>query len=793
MPSKVPSRLSDALKGKLSEKGWSQKKLAAHLERDNSTVSLWVTGRQAPRADDKDTIVSIARFLGTSDEHVRSLVSAQKTPYPDAQTNRQRITRLTDLQLIFENNAYLENTLNLRLGRVSIPGLRNRLLEEGYDVADNVLEELRKQAQIQPDLKLRSAKRFRSGVSLTLGSRGSEPSLGDSIRARDAVRLACHRLDQAFEQRSNTLSRSELDSVVLEAASQVLGPEAALSVPAFVREGCIYLHLIQENPTREYLRHWPISAEYLMNARWGFRSGIQGFDFLLDGGWLPPADSGCTIILKGQPGRGKTMFALQTAAAFAAQGNISIYCAAEEPSGQLLSRLSYSGFTTRRLEDGWQKAERTGRADGQLEEFDLLTTNDLEENDPQSLLSPRTAGGQPQPFRGCLVIVEIPEKRGLFRSSSRLLLLLEAILDSAAKNGRYAITVFDSLDGLEAGNERRSFDRIVSSTRRPQSMTLLVSENHSGKPAQFREHLADMVIRFDVRTRFGTFTERVIEIEKCRTQSQLRGEHLLAIHSGRGMTVYPSIQSLLSVWRRRIRRPVEARPVSWALDEKLNFGDKLADDFVEGTSALLSGPPHTHRLLMGLSFLAAGLQASGEERAVLLSLREDPSEIARIIRGHHQLHGLLDPHDNNRLNERFDVRYFPPDYFPPDRFIHWLRDMFRDYEANGKRISRVLVNSLTQLSHNSPVVEHEPLFIDALIELFKRKGTTSLFLTSQGDPYEKILNIFEVILLTGRERRNGEDVTTFRVAHSGPCNAPDRVYRIRHEGAALSLEVDDGK
>jgi KaiC/GvpD/RAD55 family RecA-like ATPase/transcriptional regulator with XRE-family HTH domain len=792
MPVKNPARLADALKAKLEEKSWSQKQLAAHLERDNSTVSLWVSGRQAPRVEDADTISRLARFLETAEEHVRSMVTAQKLPQSsDTLPARQRIRRLEDLRLIFANNAYLEESLSLRLGRVGIAGLRNRLLEEGYDVSDEVLKELRSAAQDSPPARPRA----RSGISFTLGSsQAAAPQLEDSTRNRDAVRLACRRLNADFAEAGNKMPSTVFHQVVERAASEVLGGDLASPVVAFIRKGCLDLRLVKELPSQEFQRLWPISAEYLMNKHWGFRSGIQNFDFLLDGGWLPPAESGCPVILKGLPGRGKTMFALQTAAAFAQQGNVAIYFSAEEPASQMLSRLSYAGFTTRRLTKGWQKVQKPIPRSKRQEmyEFDLLTTNDLEDDVLEEIAQSRNGGDDTEPERGCLVIVEVPEKRGFFRPQSRLLLQLESIMGSNLRKGRYTLTAFDSVDALDPGLDRRAFERLVNLARRPQSITLMITENHGGRPNQFREHLADVVIRFDVREG----SERVLEIEKCRTQSQVRGQHMFAIHGDRGMTVYPSLRGLLSVWRRRIRTVDEARPVVWSVDG-LDIGEKLSGDFIEGASALLSGPPHTHKLLLGLSFLASEIRSGAENRVVLISLREDAAEIVRIIRSHPQLHPLLDPREPDGLNPRFEVRYFPPDYFQPNRFVHWMQELFRDYEArqdDGQhRISRIVVNTLAQLLHNSPMVDQEALFVDALIELFKRKRATSLFLSSGDDP-QQAMYIFEVLLFTGREKSDGRQVATFRVGHSGPCNAPDEQYVIRRErnesGARLFLEVD---
>jgi hypothetical protein len=83
----------------------------------------------------------------------------------------------------------------------------------------------------------------------------------------------------------------------------------------------------------------------------------------------------------------------------------------------------------------------------------------------------------------------------------------------------------------------------------------------------------------------------------------------------------------------------------------------------------------------------------------------------------------------------------------------------------------------------------ERLFVDALLELFKRKQVTSLFLGSAAESSEEISNAFDVIMFTAR---HGDDGVTLRVVHSGPCNASSGARLItrelRSDGAWLRME-----
>jgi len=782
MAARTQTRLSDALRARLVEKAWSQKKLAEFLEKDDSTVSIWVSGRQAPRVEDAESIAKLARFLGTTADHVRSLVSAQKGPDAAVTSVQQRVTSLPGLLTLIENNAFLRPLVERQYGRPSAAGLRDRLFEEGYAVEESVIE---KYLAGHP-LRTRGAVRALGGVA-TLGGIAESAELPDSVEFREAVRQVCRALDALFAGRNNVTDRGEAEQVAGTACSPFIDSRVAADVTHAVIAKCLELRLLQPAGEQQLTRRWSISAEFVLNSLRGLRSGIRNLDFLLDGGWLPPVEGGLAILAKGRAGRGKTMFALQTAASFAAHGHVSIYLTAEESASRLLSRLSYAGYASLDDDSGWQQLRTP---DGRT--IELLSTNDLEEDDDQTISRKLEATG-----RGCLLLVEAPQRRGLFRPNSRLLLCLEKILvaaQNAQPKARYLLTIFDSLDALDPQNDRRSQEHVFGFAKLQGSMVLMSSEVHDGRPQpSIRDHLADIVLRFDVRERVSGFTERVLEIEKCRTQSHIRGEHMFAIHGGRGITVYPSIQALMSVWRRRVRKPVEQPVESWKLPD-LDFDAVLGGDLARGSAILLSGPPHTHRFLLGLSFLASGLKANRDEHVILVSLREDPPAIYRIIASYPQLHDLLDPDRPDELNQRFRVLHIPPDYFAPERFIHWLQSVFAEYREPSPRVGRVLFSSINQLLHNSPIAGVEQLFAAALLELFKRKRVTSLFLASEAERTAEISSAFDVIIFTACEE---DDLVTLRVAHSGPCNAMpgDKVVTktARPDGARLRLEDSRAK
>ena len=52
-----------AVQQALTAKGWSKKRLAIFLEKNASTVSLWLAGRHRPRPDEEQTIAKLAQLL----------------------------------------------------------------------------------------------------------------------------------------------------------------------------------------------------------------------------------------------------------------------------------------------------------------------------------------------------------------------------------------------------------------------------------------------------------------------------------------------------------------------------------------------------------------------------------------------------------------------------------------------------------------------------------------------------------------------------------------------------------
>ena len=205
---------------------------------------------------------------------------------------------------------------------------------------------------------------------------------------------------------------------------------------------------------------------------------------------------------------------------------------------------------------------------------------------------------------------------------------------------------------------------------------------------------------------------------------------------------------------------------------------------MRGSSILLSGPPATHKLPLGLSLIASELEHCREDQGVLvISLREDAPTIGRVIRNYPQLGPMWG--SDGGLDPRVRVVHRPPDYYTAERFVDWVRDTIR-----GRSITTVLFNSLSQLEYNSPMFSDEALFIAVLIEVFKKEEITSLFIdVADNEAGGSVGNIFDTILFTAYDGAAGGYGSVLRVSHTGPGNANRNNFAVERDPVEQQLTL----
>ena len=807
--------LSRAIRQKLNEREWSQKKLSQYLEKDESTVSLWISGKSAPRTtdEDEDFLDKLAIWLEMDVKELGSLIEAQRKTYKKPEDRRGKLIRnRNDLGRILEEEypAARERVTSLNI-LTWMEGIKERLLEKGYrfamqdDEFETAITSFFRDNPHSTPISVEGDKAIVLGAQNdqalnVLNQEIPQEKRLEKIRKalftdpwiRTVIRQICRQIDTEFEASSEQLSLKELKSIIFKNFQEVSLMERENITEALI-EVLLRLQMVVDVGGQCIARKCEIEPESVINEFFGINLGVTGLDFLLRGGLLLPTATGMAVLIKGGPGTCKTTLALQMAASIAGSGNVSVYLTAEEDPNLLLERLSFIGYLQHFHKDAFL---RTLKKNGK--EFQVLMCNYIGENGWQEIFSKLK---KPQ---GIFLIVSIPNRESFLSNQSHMLKNFYDLLgQSGGHDRKITCFVIDSLDALiENGGDRRIYEDVFGFAKRVMRLGLFISEtgevehSHLRMPVRVPDHQVDMVIRMGYRTVLN-FKERVLEIEKCRTQDIIRGEHMFSNSSGKGITVYFSIQSQLSVWRKRIRRQQDLPVESWKIDDDLNLDLILRGDLCKGSANLLSGPPGSHKFPIGLSFLASGLTARPDTVVLLISLREDEAAILKIVSTYPQLNILLDREKESvSLGSKLEVMYFPPDYYTGERLIFWIKEHLKGLKKKGKTVSRVLFNNLAQLSYNSPLYNSPmPKFPDggnlltithaALIELFRKEEITSLFIDVGRNKEAEVQNIFDAILFTSLDENIESDIVYLAVSHTGPCNAdrtPKRLERIRENG-----------
>ncbi len=767
-----------AVRQALRAKGWSQKHLASFLEKDASTVGLWLAGRHKPRPDEELTIKKLAQLLDQEPAAVRALLAASPDGPPEEGTERPGrvmiLTTLEDCKRIFTGNAagMLAQVL-AKHAAPSVTGLQESLYEHGYSIREDLLREF-----LHTHLPAQGYDWDRERQVFL--RRVEENAVAWPIALtwhRTIVRQVCTVLNDAFAATADeTLEKSE----VLKHIQPVLpsDPDRQWPLPdaSTLLQVLLDSHLLRDHTAAgkdRVQRRWWLSPEFVINRMWGIRPHIPGLDFLLDGGLLPPTAGGLSILIEGRPGTGKTSFALQMATSIAVQG-CAVYLSAEENLARLVERLAVAGYTYEQVPSETSAGIVTRTAQSAAQSFALVLSDTV---DP--VQTGAQVKAQWQQGRGTLVLVALPNRMIVEPHQHPLLRNLRLLLETCMQSGMRSGYAVDSLDAVLPTGGRRLYESLFTWVDR--SIGLFLSEEpyelHEADERRLRAHLVDMVIHLSqqVSDAPGHPLQRCIEITKSRSQHHRQGQHLFAIRPGEGLVVYPSIQARLSVWMQRIRRVTIPEPERWVVKQgeaqEFDLTPVLQQDVVRGSAILLTGPSATHKLPLSLTFLASQLEAEPASQVLLISLQDDEVSLLKIIETYPQLGSLLSPQPGS-LHPNLHVLYRPPGYFTAPRFMAWVRQhlhAMRQRPGAGE-VRRVLFNNLNQLRHSSPLFAEEPLFVAALLELFRKEQLTALFVQVLGDD-PRSQDVFNTLLLTDHGPTPDPDIVQFRVGHTTRCDA----------------------
>lgn len=390
------------------------------------------------------------------------------------------------------------------------------------------------------------------------------------------------------------------------------------------------------------------------------KSGIPGFDALSAGG-LP---AGRVTLLRGEPGSGKTVFALQHLVAGAVDGEAGLLLSFEEREGNL--RDSCTAF-------GW----------------------------PAALF-----GATDSPIR---ILDARPHLNAALTGAFDLSGVLAAAGHAVAGGARRL--VFDGLDGLlqmlgDPAAERAEFARLYGWIEAHDASCLITSRRAGANAspasrdrAQMLEFLSDCVIDLWNHAE-GLATLRELRIAKYRGSGHASEHHPLLI-GGDGMRIGRQAESALDY-------PAGTERIGSGLER---LDTLLGGGVLRGTCVLLSGAPGTAKTTLACAFVAAAC-ARGE-RALMISFDESPAQIVRNLRSV----GIdLQPHRDSGLL-RMDAQR--AHHLGGEALFEHVRRQVEDH-APGLVVIDPL-NALTQLEgrYHSDLVRR-------VLDLLKQRGITAL-------------------------------------------------------------------
>jgi circadian clock protein KaiC len=345
-------------------------------------------------------------------------------------------------------------------------------------------------------------------------------------------------------------------------------------------------------------------------------TGSAAFDRILGGG-LPVRS---LSVIAGEPGAGKTLFALQVLFHLARQGKKGLYFTTlSEPSLKLIQYMQQFAF------------------------FDeSLIGKELVFADLGSVLRGRDASAA-----------------------------LEAIT-SRVEQEEPAIVVIDSFKALrdilgEDPSIRTFVYDLAVHTAGWGSATLFVGEYTDEEIAKHAEFtIADGILRFSTR-REALTAVRMVEVLKLRGADAVTGRHFFEINS-EGLVFFP-----------RVRGPdADGSPSVWSVAERTPTGIAGLDEMLGGglpraSSTVIQGATGTGKTLLGLQFLLEGARRG--EPGIHFTLEETADQLRGIAQGFGW--------DLRGFEQRglFTIHYVSPVELSTDAFLDRARQLVEQVGA----------------------------------------------------------------------------------------------------------------
>ncbi len=365
-------------------------------------------------------------------------------------------------------------------------------------------------------------------------------------------------------------------------------------------------------------------------------------------------------------------------------------------------------------------------------------------------------------------------------------------------------------------------------TSKPPCVLIVILDSPADGVPHGWEFEADGEIRFNVTMQDSRYYRRTFQIKKLGNQSHSWGEHELKIYpyrrtekspfiSNGGAFVFPSVHRHLSKAKyfgahiRSIPDDVQEHQTPYrtsfeSLDEILADEDRktdLAGFPANKTTAFLGerGTMKSHLADRFLLYHALGNTFnydSAEKKetpknVLLISLRDDETAVRNIlaqniyeqelVKDVYDVSGAMSVIKELELSDRLEIMFNPPGYIGPGELLHRIfvgisRQRARDME-NEKKLDKlkllqktkrnsaelVVVSGLEQFEAKFPLCAEEPVFIPALVSLFREFGVCSIFVASgQDSPLTRVVGAMSDLVLEFKHfsKRDKYDKDFFR-------------------------------
>jgi circadian clock protein KaiC len=395
------------------------------------------------------------------------------------------------------------------------------------------------------------------------------------------------------------------------------------------------------------------------------KTAVPGFDEIVCGGLIP----GRLYLLDGDPGAGKTTFALQYLLEGLRSGERCLYVTLSETKEELACGARSHGWSL----DGIEIIELVADADELDGESDLTMLHPSEVELTETTRKVLQAVEQFRPSR--MVFDSLSELRLLAQSSLRYRRQILALKQFFVGRG----------------------------------CTVLLLDDRTAEGSDLQLHsIAHGVISLEFRAPPYGSVRRELQVLKFRGTDFASGFHAFVIRSG-GITVFPRL--VASDHSASFERSLIASGVE-SLDTLLGGGIE------RGTSTLLTGPPGSGKSTLALQYAAAAA-ARGDHAAAFIFDETKGALLARSM-------GLgLQLTEGNGPGELL-IRQINPAEVSPGEFVHAVQE---SVERDNARV--VIIDSLNGYLNAMPDSSYLTSQLHELLSYLNNRGVATFLVVAQ--------------------------------------------------------------